>query len=56
LQRSRERCAEAQLRLRCKPERPRCGFSQIFQPIEKIGSGGRDRTYGQAINSRLLYR
>lgn len=22
----------------------------------KVGSGGRDRTYGQLINSQLLYR
>ena len=24
--------------------------------FEKIGSGGRDRTYDQLINSQLLYR
>ena len=30
--------------------------SKTDQLAEKIGSGGRDRTYDQLINSQLLYR
>ncbi len=30
-----------------------CLFSDAYQ---EIGSGGRDRTYDQLINSQLLYR
>ena len=32
------------------------GFFQLANPKGIIGSGGRDRTYDQLINSQLLYR
>jgi hypothetical protein len=32
------------------------GFFQVANPKGIIGSGGRDRTYDQLINSQLLYR
>ncbi len=32
------------------------GATDIAQLFETIGSGGRDRTYDQLINSQLLYR
>ena len=31
-------------------------LSKVFRHIENFGSGGRDRTYDQLINSQLLYR
>ena len=35
---------------------PSCGSSLICCFVLNIGSGGRDRTYDQLINSQLLYR
>lgn len=32
------------------------GFSLVSTSCEIFGSGGRDRTYDQLINSQLLYR
>lgn len=35
---------------------PKGVFTNTIKLLYDFGSGGRDRTYGQAINSRLLYR
>ena len=36
---------------------PRGGFlSKLISLLDDFGSGGRDRTYDQLINSQLLYR